>query len=118
LLVSEEPHKGENNTRSLEILRKWVGKSDVFSKIALAKIIFDTYLREEQSDTQKLPALAVQFLLTPCKMGYPVAIKFFRAIINNLTDMYMPDSFDRRAYDFHENIHVLYDYRNRVQICK
>jgi hypothetical protein len=108
LLVSDEPHKGENNTRRLEILRKWAGKGDVFSKIALAKIIFDTYLREEQPDGQKLPAFAVKLLVTPCKTGHPVAIKFFRAMRNSLTDVHMPDSFDWHAHAFHEN--VLFDY--------
>jgi hypothetical protein len=109
LLLSEEPHKSENNARQLETLRKWTGKRDVFSSIALAKIIFDSYLREEQPDGQKFPAHAVQLLVTPCKMGHPVAIRFFRAMIDSLSVVHMPDSFNGYLY-FHENIYVLYDY--------
>lgn len=110
LLKSTEPHKCDNNTRRLYILQKWARTQDAFSKIVLAKIVYDSYLREEDMDVHKLPTLALDLLGRPCKMGHPVAVKFNNAILDNLAGVGITEAFDRRIGNSRTNINMLYDF--------
>lgn len=108
LLLSEEHYKRDNNIRRLGILREWAGKQDMFSKIALAKIVYYSFLNEKQSDNSGLPITAMRLLETPCQMGHPEAIKFYNEIMNNINGA---DEFilDKKIATSRININVLYD---------
>lgn len=87
LLQSAEPAKSDDNVMRLDTLRKWANKRDLFSMIALSKIVFYSFLREQVEDDperpiSKLPVKATSLLDLPYKKGHPVAIRFRNEIMD------------------------------------
>jgi hypothetical protein len=112
LLVSDEIYKSDNHVEKLEVLRRWAGKQDLFSMITLAKIAYYQYLMEEAENNTEgfgLPAKALQLLRLPCQKGHPVAIRFFRAILENMPSGAVPDAFSKDKGIFQPVTDVLYD---------
>ena len=111
LLSDEEPYKSDNNARRLGVLRDWAGKRDMFSKIVLAKIVYHSFLieqQEQQEDLVLMPIRALRLLEIPCQLGHPEAIRFYNTILDNTTGI---DTFNiGRQINFSRiNIDVLYD---------
>lgn len=82
LLKSDEPAKSDRNVESIDILRQWAGRGDLFSRIVLAKISFYQFLNERQMDDANLPMRVLRLLEPPCQKGHPVAIRFWNEIID------------------------------------
>jgi len=88
LLKSTEPAKSERNVHWLEMLRQCANRHrDLFSMIALAKICFYNFLEEQQESAPGvpitvLPIRAMRLLELPCQQGHPVAIRFWRKILD------------------------------------
>ena len=83
LLETKEPNNEAKNVKCIETLRKWAGKGDVFSRIALTKI---SYGMSSKIDSVDEPAISnhVQALIKPpCQVGHPVAIRFFNSVIED-----------------------------------
>jgi len=78
LLKTTEPHKSSTNSYRLGILQKWAGNQDLFSRISLSKIIYDSHLKEGEEHSSELPTLALQLLDRPYKLKHPVAVRFYR----------------------------------------
>ncbi len=96
LLDSSEPAKSDFNVKSIDTLRKWAGKQDLFSRIVLARIVFDRFLDEWEDkdingastnlciDEMKglcLPLKVIRLLQLPCSLGHPVAVKFWNEAV-------------------------------------
>lgn len=83
LLRSNEPARSSANVARLDVLRIWAKKHDLFSRIVLAKIVFYSYLQEEETaetDVHALPIKVKQLLERPCQEGHPVAIRFWNNV--------------------------------------
>lgn len=107
LLVTDAPHKNESNIKSLDILRMWAGKQDLFSRIVLAKIIYFEFLQENQEDNLELPIRALQLLGLPCQLGHPLAIKFCNEMLENTG---ISKALDMKVSESHIDSCALYDY--------
>ena len=117
LLRTTEPSKNETNVERLDILRQWAGQQDLFSMIALAKIIFHSFLTEGRPDNAEFSMRAWALLETPCQKGHPGAIRFR----NEMLTQAGPDAALGMKLDAsHINPQSLYDYhsKNHLQICK
>lgn len=129
LLGSDEPAGSDSNVERIDVLRRWAGKQDLFSRIALARINFDQFLDEAEEDNQKiscdalgdneretskLPLKVIQLLQLPCSLHHPVAVRFWNEIMDYLgTSSAMNMMIDIACV----NEGVLYDYKP-MQICK
>lgn len=95
LLSSDEPAKSDDNVRRIDILRRWAGKQDLFSRIVLARIAFDQFLTEaeeknldlsckdsDENEILELPVKVVQLLQLPCSLHHPVAVRFWNEIMD------------------------------------
>lgn len=81
LLETDEPSRSESNVKRIDILRKWAGKQDLFSRIAIAKIAFYQFLTETQAEEFELPVKVFRLLEVPCQRNHPVAIRFYNEIL-------------------------------------
>lgn len=81
LLKSTVPAKNDINISRLDVLRKWAGKQDLFSRIILSKICFYEYLHEYEMDYSALPIRVLRLLELPCQKGHPVAIRFCKEVL-------------------------------------
>ena len=117
LLRTTAPYKNESNVERLHILRTWAGRQDFFSSIVLSKVIYYSFLKEEQTDNFKMPIRALHLLEAPCQKGHPVAIKFRNEMLDRIgTSSAMSMKLDKSymnidvSYDFllksHENMQI------------
>lgn len=107
LLKSTVPAKSDFNVARLDVLRKWAGKQDLFSRIILSKICFYEFLHEYEMDYSVLPIRALRLLDLPCQMGHPVAIRFCKEV---LAYTGIPAAMDMWLDEANINSDVLYDY--------
>ncbi len=90
LLKSTEPAKNESNVSHLETLRLCANHHrDMLSMIALAKIQFQFFLKEQQernadAPIAELPMRVMRLLEWPCNQGHPVAIRFWNDMVGCL----------------------------------
>jgi len=110
LLLSKEPHKSDNNAQKVDLLRQWAGKNDMFSKVALSKIIFEHYLLERQDDDLERPTTLLRLLEFPCHRGHPVAVKFYNEVIDYMVALGVAVSPEWRLDNSIINAEVLYDF--------
>ena len=109
LLLSTEIHKSEATVRRIGILRKWAGQGDLFSRIVLAKIIFESFLSEDVNGISCLPLQAIKMLEDPCKKGHPVAINFYNSMISYISDGELYGGYSRNMDESDFNTDILYD---------
>lgn len=127
LLCSDEPAKSEDNVKKIDTLRRWAGKQDLFSRIVLARIVFEQFLSETEeknsessckdSDENKileLPIKVIQLLQLPCSLYHPVAVRFWNEIMDYIGTA---SALNMRIDTTYMNEGILYDYKS-VQICK
>lgn len=129
LLGSDEPAKSESNVKRIDILRRWAGKQDLFSRIVLARIVFDRFLDEaeennlelshkvldeNEKEVLELPLRVIQLLQLPCSLRHPVAVRFWNEIMDYIGTVSAMNMMIDATY---MNEGVLYDYKP-VQICK
>lgn len=129
LLGSDEPAKSESNVKRIDTLRRWAGKQDLFSRIVLARIIFDRFLSEAEENNPKvscdvlgdnerkileLPLKAIQLLQLPCRLRHPVAVRFWNEIMEYTGTSSAMNMMIDTTY---MNEGILYDYKP-MQICK
>lgn len=114
LLGSDEPAKSESNVKRIDILRRWAGRQDLFSRIALARIVFDRFLDENEREGLELPLRVIQLLQLPCSLRHPVAVLFWNEIMDYIGTVSAMNMMIDATY---MNEGVLYDYKP-VQICK
>lgn len=107
LLKSTVPAKNDINVAKLDVLRKWAGKQDLFSRIILSKICFYEFLHEYHMDYSALPIRVLRLLDLPCQMGHPVAIRFCKEV---LAYTGIPAAMDMWLDEANINSDVLYDY--------
>lgn len=129
LLDSDEPARSDSNVKRIDTLRRWAGKQDLFSRIALARISFEQFLDkaeennqkishdtldDNERETSKLPLKVIQLLQLPCSLHHPVAVRFWNEIMDYLgTSSAMNMMIDIACV----NEGVLYDYKP-MQICR
>lgn len=129
LLGSDEPTKSEDNVKRIDTLRRWARKQDLFSRIVLARIVFDQFLKElEENDSEvshgnisvqeemgvELPLRAIQLLKLPCNLGHPVAVKFWNEAVEYIGS---PSALKWKLDDACINAATLCDYKP-IQTCK
>lgn len=113
LLQSTEPAKSDDNVMRLDTLQKWANKRDLFSMIALLKIYFYSFLREQMEDDQErpiseLPVKALNLLELPYKKGHPVAIRFWNEIMDFVRGS---ERLSTRSWENHVVRETLYDFQ-------
>lgn len=107
LMKSDEPARSNLNIERIDILRQWAGKQDLFSRIALSKIIFYQFLNEGQIDNCNLPIKMLWLLESPCKKGHPVAIRFYNEVISCIGIF---EAVNMERYKLNINANILYDF--------
>ena len=113
LLQSNEHARSSANIDRLEVLRIWANKRDLFSRIALAKIVFYSYLQEaEAAETEvyAMPLRVRQLLELPCQQGHPVAIRFWNDMCSFIE---VPGAMLNAS---HVNADVLYDFKTSANM--
>lgn len=113
LLKSTVPAKNEINVARLDILRKWAGRQDLFSRIILSKICFYQFLKEEQIDCSEMPIRVLRLLELPCQKGHPVAIRFCNEV---LAYTETSAAMDMRIDKVSIKANVLYDFKTSANM--
>lgn len=121
LLSSDEPAKSEDNVKRIDTLRRWAGKRDLFSRIALARIVFDQFLTEaeeknlelsrkdsDENEILELPIKVIQLLQLPCSLHHPVAVRFWNEIMDYIGSV---PAMDMKISETCMNENILYDYK-------
>lgn len=116
LLKSNEPVGSEENIERIDRLRQCAGRQDLFSQIAIARIVFYQFINECEKDeiNSELPLKIWQYLERPCHLGHPVAMRFWNEI---MTYLGTPMAMNRRMEMTRANSDILYDYKPE-QTCK
>lgn len=113
LLRSTEPARSDANVARLEVLRIWANDHDLFSRIALAKIAFYSYLQEAEAaetEVHAMPLRVKQLLELPCQQGHPVAIRFWNDVCSFIE---APGAMLDAS---HVNADVLYDFKTSANM--
>lgn len=116
LLNSTELAHSEENVERIDKLRQCAGRQDIFSQIAIARIVFYQFIDECEKDEEvlELPLKVWQYLERPCFLGHPVAILLWNEM---LTYIGTSRVLKQRQKIIRPNVDILYDY-NFMQICK
>lgn len=113
LLKSTVPAKNDINISRIDVLRKWAGKQDLFSRIILSKICFYEFLHEYEMDYSELPIKVLRLLELPCQKGHPVAIRFCKEVLAYTRTSTAMDMWLNEANIFAD---ALYDYETPSNI--
>lgn len=118
-MSSDEPAKSEDNVKRIDTLRRWAGKQDLFSRIVLARIVFDQFLVEaeeknldlsckasDENERLELPIKVIQLLQLPCSLHHPVAVRFWNEIMDYIGSV---PAMDMKISETCMNENILYD---------
>lgn len=120
LLDSDEPTKSEENVRRIDMLRRWAGKQDLFSRIVLARVVFNQFLAEaeeknlglsckdsDENEILELPIKVIQLLQLPCSLHHPVAVRFWNEVMDYIGTL---SAMGVKISETYMNEDILYDY--------
>lgn len=110
LLNSSEPASSEENVSRIDRLRQYAGKQDLFSQIALARIVFSRFIDDwdEDEEVSELPLKVWQYLERPCLLGHPVAVRFWNETLDYIGT---PAALNQKINTSHMDGALLYDYK-------